>query len=933
MHQSIVGRDPEQAVIRGFLDDLSAGAAREVLLAGPAGIGKTVLWEDAVGRARASGVRVLDSRPTHAESGLAFAGLHELLRDVGPWELAALPDPQRRALDAALYQVTGPADGYTPEAGAIAVAVLSLLRDLARRGPMLVAVDDVQWLDPSSRSPLRFAVRRLRGGPVGALVALRVDDEVEADTDPEGPWPTPESPGVRLDLGPLSLGAFHRLLVERFDLSFGRPALVRLLELTGGNPFLAIELVGAWGPDAGARASSGQALPDTVARLVRQRVGRLGAEERRLAQAVALLGRAREDLLARVLADDDTDVATLRSATEHAIGAGVLQADGDRIRCAHPLMASALLTSVSPGALRELHTRIAAELDDPLEVASHLAAAAAGPDEAVAARLDLAATVAAQRGASLEAVSLHERALALTPEDDVAALARRRFQLADDLFTAGDAAQARTLLRRVPLDDPMVDRVTRRESLLLQATLAWFDGAQADAVILAERALEESSDDATWQGKVHARLSWMLDDSLSLQAEHASAALRLLDPDRDPVTYAFAALNGAWARLLAGEGADEAALELGDRLQEAARSWEYSTIPAIWAKAMDRFDRARELIERYLDHSRDRGDESSVAQLFSMRVEIEAWTGRLDVAMELAQASVATAQQSGQQVYLATSLARRGLVHAYRGELDAAESDARAGLALATPPLVPPVPLGVLGFVALTRGRPAQAVAHLAPAAAMLDGVGMRDPASYRFHPDLVEALVLTGDLVEAERQVTRLEERARVAPRLWIEAVAARSRGLLSAAQGDVTGALVAIERALEAQSRLDMPLELARTRLAYGVTLRRSGSRRRAADALAAALEGFDAVGCAPWAQRARDELDRLGLRPRDDGSLSPSEERIARLAAEGLTNRVIAERLVISPKTVEATLARVYAKLGIGSRAELGAVVARGSLEGSR
>lgn len=931
MDQSIVGRDTEQRVVRDCLDALRAGRGGELLVAGPAGMGKTVLWEGALAHAARSGIRALEARPTQAESGLAFAGLHELLRDVADSEFDPLPVPQRRALDAALYRDADPA--YAPETGAIAVALLSLLRELSLTAPLLVAVDDVQWLDAASLAPLRFAVRRLRDERVLAMVAMRAGDEHgERAAEGDDAWPTPTEPGIRVDLGPLSLGALHRLLTDRFDVSFGRPALVRLLELTGGNPFVATELVRAWGREAVSRASSGQALPETVNRLVRRRVSRLGVDERRLAQAVALLGRANEELLVRV-ALPDGDAAASRVAMDHAIEAGVLLPDGDRVRCAHPLIASAVLTSLAPAARRELHARIADALDDPIEEAPHRAAAAAGPDGVVAERLDHAASAAAARGASFEVVSLRERALALTPRADGTALARRRHVLAEALFTAGDTAQARTLLRQVPLDAPATDQHTRREALLLLATIEWFEAAQDQALELAHRALKESPDDAEWQGKVHARLSWMLDDSLALQAEHASAALRLLDPDRDPVTYAFAALNGAWARLLAGEGADEAALVLGDRLQEAARSWEYSTIPAIWAKAMDRFDRARELIERYLGHSRDRGDESSLAQLLSMRVEVEAWTGRLGLALELADASVAAAQQSGQQVYLATSLARRGLVHAYRGDLDAADADADASLALSVPPLVPPVPLGVLGFVALTRGRPAAAVEHLARGAAMLDGVGMRDPASYRFHGDLVEALVLTGDLDEAGRQVARLEGRARIAPRPWIEAIASRSRGLLLAAEGDLPGALAAFERALGAHEALDMPLELARTRLAHGVALRRSGSRRRASAAITAAMGGFAGLGCTPWAERARDELERVGLRPRDDGGLSPSEERIARMAADGLTNRVIAERLVISPKTVEATLARVYAKLGIGSRAELGAYVASGSLERPR
>jgi DNA-binding NarL/FixJ family response regulator len=241
------------------------------------------------------------------------------------------------------------------------------------------------------------------------------------------------------------------------------------------------------------------------------------------------------------------------------------------------------------------------------------------------------------------------------------------------------------------------------------------------------------------------------------------------------------------------------------------------------------------------------------------------------------------------------------------------------------PPLTPPVPLAVLGFVALTRDEPRAALEHLSMAAEMLDGVGMRDPAAYRFHGDLVEALIGVRDLDAAEAQIMRLETRARVAPRPWIGAIAARSRGLLLAARGDVPDALAAFERALDAHASLEMPLELARTRLAYGITLRRAGSRRRAAEQISAAIDGFDSVGCGPWAERARGERARVGLQPRDDGRLSPSEERVARLAADGLTNRVIAERLVVSPKTVEATIARVYAKLGIGSRAELGARMA--------
>ncbi|MFN8623745.1 MAG: AAA family ATPase [Chloroflexota bacterium] len=930
MDPSIVGRDAEQTVLARALDDLVAGRGSHIVLEGAAGMGKTRLWEDAVEGARRRGVRVLDARPAQVEADLAYAGLHDLVRDLHDADLAAVPAPQRAALDAALYRdagtAAGPSAGGTGgtalESGAVAIALLSVVRGLADRGPVLVAVDDVQWLDRATLAPARFVVRRVAGRPVATLVTARVS----LDGDPEGgagpdAWTDPSIGMERLQLGPLSIGALHRLLGEAAGLSLPRPALVRLHQLTAGNPFMALELARAWGRDAVARLEAGETLPRTLDGLLTARLGRLEADALRVAQTVAAIGRPPVALLARTVGEG----LDLEAALERATAAGVLRQEEDRVRCAHPLIASALLSQLGPTRRRALHALIATSLQDPIEAAPHHAAAAAGPDTAVAAQLDEAARVTARRGAALESLALRERALALTPADDAAEVARRRVALADAAFTVGDTGRAQQLLELPSMADPDLPLDTRLEARLLLATILWFHDTTA-ALAIAEGVLADAGDDRAWQAKVHARLSWMFDEDMPRQAEHGAAAVALLDPEADPVTYAFAILNMAIARLLAGEGADEAAIVLGERLQERADSWEYSTVPAAFAKAMDRFDEARTRIEAYVERSRAQGDESSMAQLLSMRAEMEAWAGRMDLALDLAETSVALAEQSGQTVYRCISLARRGWIRACLGDLDAAEADARASLALATPPVTPPVPLGVLGFVALTRGDPRAAVGHLLEADAMLAGMRMGDPASYRLHGDLVEALILTGDLDAAERHVTLMEARAARTPRPWIDLVSARGRGLLLAARGDVEGAITAFERALAAGEGAELPLEIARTRLALGVALRRAGRRRLAAAAIETAIDGFTAVGCGPWAQRARGELARVGVRRAPDRVLSPGEERVARMAASGMTNGRIAERLLVSPKTVEATLTRVYGKLGIHTRAELGARMAR-------
>ena len=317
----VVGRDVEMSALAAFLDGVTTGPARTAVIAGPAGMGKTTLWRSACVDARARGFRVLEARPTEVEATLAYAGLHDLTRDLDRGTLASLPatpaDGARGGAVSRPAALRGPGGGW-----AARVRGHRHRRTVARplsggaRVRCCVAIDDLQWLDQSSLGPLRFLVRRLGGEAVGVLVAVRSAADGQADAaaglDP------PDGRPQRLDLGPLSLGALHRLIGDRAGVSLPRPGLVHLHELTGGNPYMALELIREWGPDAVTSLRSDQRLPGTMDDLLVGRVAQLTPPERSLAQAVAAIGRPTDALLARVLAE----VAGIEPITDRAIESG-----------------------------------------------------------------------------------------------------------------------------------------------------------------------------------------------------------------------------------------------------------------------------------------------------------------------------------------------------------------------------------------------------------------------------------------------------------------------------------------------------------------------------------------------------------------------------------------------------------------------------------
>ena len=335
MSAGVIGREDELAAVRAFATSLRGGSA--LLIEGEAGIGKTTLWRAGVEMARGHELRVLAATPSAAESGLSFAAVGDLLEPVLDTVLPRLPAPQRHALEFAL--LLAEARGAVPDQRAVAVALLGALRALAGRGGVLVAVDDVQWLDPASAAALAFALRRVRDQPVAFLLAERAGERSPLDA------------GVaRLAVGPLGIGAIHGLLRERLGVGLPRPTLRRLHEVSGGNPSYALELARALEP-AGAGVEP-LVVPPTLLELVAQRLEALPRETREALQIAAALSQPTVGVLARAAPGSGR-------ALDVAVQARVIEVDEGRIRFAHPLLAAGAYAAVPPGRRLELHARLA----------------------------------------------------------------------------------------------------------------------------------------------------------------------------------------------------------------------------------------------------------------------------------------------------------------------------------------------------------------------------------------------------------------------------------------------------------------------------------------------------------------------------------------------------------------------------------------------
>ncbi|PZG01381.1 AAA family ATPase [Micromonospora deserti] len=909
MSGAAVGRDEEVDRVRRALAD-----GRPVLVEGPAGIGKTAVHRALLAAARRDGWLVLACAPTEVETGLPFAALADLLAPVST-RVPELPAPQRAALAGVLLtgELTQPVDERT-----VGVATRAVLDDAAADPAVprvLVAVDDAPWLDPPSERALRFALRRLVPR-VAVLLTAR------ADRPGAEPLPLGLDPGarpVRVALGPLGVGALHHVLRAEPGAALPRPLLVRIAREAGGNPLLAIELTRAVlrMPRLPAPGADLPAAP-SLRRLVADRLAALPAPTRHAIRLAALSGVPTLTGLARA----GVPAADLDPAEE----AGLVAVTGDAVGFAHPVYAAAVRAEVPPGVRRRLHRLLADTARDPDERARQLARCVTGLDPEAAALIAAAADRQRARGAPETAAGLYDTAAGLTPPAGADEHGRWRLAAVRCRYDSGDYPAAKAAAERAAEE---LTGPARAEALLLRAVVAWSSNEPPEAAwAAAERALAAAPEGSPLAGRIHAHLSLFRDAPDAARA-HAEAAAALLagSPDDRPV-HAAALLLLLFNEVRAGLPARTELLDRALELEGPEPSWLAGIVPAVWWRAVDEHGRARERLHWMLERAVARGDEPSWHELLSHLGETELLAGRWPAAA----AHVAAARELGEQHGgdLVGEDWMDGLLCAYRGRLAEATRIAEAGLRRAAElddQWCRRIHEQLAGFTALTGGRLAAAARHYGELAAAVDELGLVEPLAQRFEPDWLEACVGAGDLATAEAVLDRLAARHRRLPRPWTTLGLARSRVLLAGARGrDPSDALAELAAARATVPADVVPLDRARCLLIAGVAYRRIRRRREARDALTAAAAEFDALGAAALAARARAEAARTGGRPAAPRQLTGTELEVARLAAAGRTNRVIADTLFISPKTVEANLARVYRKLGVASRAELGAVMAR-------
>jgi DNA-binding CsgD family transcriptional regulator len=915
----VVGRERELGSLETFLAAVTEHPVA-LLIEGEAGIGKTTLWQHAAAVARERSYRVLVSRPVESETQLAFSALGDLLEDVPTEPLSELPEPQRQALEVALLRRE--AEGPAPHPRAVSLGLLGVLRSLARAGPLVVAVDDVQWLDRSSAGALNFVARRLTEEPVGLLLAQRRDAGSSTALDLERALP--DDRFERLPVGPLDAEALDRLLRGRLGAQFHRGALVQLRAASGGNPFFALE-IGRSVLQHDVPLTPGRPLPvpDNLRALVGERLAGLSPPARGVALVVSVLPRATVEAIQAAAGRESSGIGL-----DEGVDAAVLEVDGDRVRFTHPLLASVLYANASAAERRTLHSRLATVLADPEERAGHRALAAEGPGAAVAAELDAAAERARARGAPDAAATLWEQARRFTPGDLAVDAHRRGIEAAECHVEAGETERARTLLEEIVASSPR-GRVRARALNRLAWVGTFIEGHHVGAELF-EAALAELGDDLRLRIETERGLAWCVHGTGNVAAAEARArhALELAEQLGEPGVLASALADVAFHETVRGRGIAFSTIERALSL-ESELGWRPILGRPGWIHAMllewaGELEDSRAALETLRRNALAHGDEHSVPHIAFHLARVECMAGNWEQAARYAEECHETMAQTGQENERPYALTIKALVAAHLGLVEATRSATDEGLPLALRLGVQPAYfelLAVRGFLELSLGSAAEAHRFLGPLPQAVREAGFGEPL-FRFHGDAIETLLVLGHTEEATALLAELEEQGTALQRVWALAVASRCRALLSAAAGEIERAYDELDRAFELHDRLGEPFERGRAFLALGTIQRRARKKRAARESLERALAVFEELGAVLWSEKARAELARIGGRAPASGALTPTEERVAALVAAGGTYREVADALFVSPKTVQWNLSKIYRKLGVRSRAELAA-----------
>ncbi len=922
---TIVGRDAELHEVSRFLDGVVSGPCA-LVLEGSAGIGKTTLWSAGVQAATERGHRVLTTRAAESEARLSYAALGDILGAASDVAFRGMPAPLRQALDAALLRADH--HGVAPDQRAVSLATAHALHNLAADSPVVLAVDDVQWLDRPSAHVLSFALRRSSGDPIGALVSLRLAPDSAGDLlelDRAVPRTT------HLAVGPLLPEPLGRILRERTGAEVPHPVVARLHRVTGGNPLFALEMARAAVRD-GSQSQRGDvwSVPEDLQKLLSARLAAVPSAGRAPLLAIAATAQPTWDLVLEIGGSEEPTLDALRRAEE----AGIIERADGRVRFTHPLLGSTLYLNTSAAERRALHGRLASVTTDLEERARHLALATQGPDEDVAAALEDASIHARARGAPDAAAELAALSCEMTTAADPVSLRRRRLAAAEYMFDGGDAGSARRLLRETIASSPPGGE--RAEMLYRLASMSWMDlidGVRTPC----EQALLEAGDDPTLLSGLHSDLAWVafyladLEEAYERARESADWASRPVDP----AVRSDAMASLAFIQFLRGETDDGQLSEAIDLQDDAltAVSWTtasvYTTprtmlgLRLMWSL---RLDEARAVFEQELAEYERHAMYIVREEVLCYLAELECRAGNGSRAAEHAAEAMNILEESGQlgtQIHVV--LFNQAWAAALLGQVDDARRMASDGLRFG-------VAIGdrfnaawnstVLGFLDVSLADYERAPHDLEPAMGFLDDLDAAEPAVLPCIPDLTEACVALGRIDQAKGLIERLERHATAGGGPWAVATAGRGRALVAAALGDLAGAAAAAASSTSSLEHLGLAFEAARSRLVLGQIHRRAKQKRLAREHLEGARDTFDRLGAVLWADRARSELARIGGRPPSPFELTDTETQVAALVAQGRTNQEAADALFISVSTVQANLKRVYQKLGVRSRTELAA-----------
>ena len=903
----LYGRDPERSRIGELLDGARASRSGVLVISGEPGVGKSALMEDA--RDQAGDMLVLSSAGVESEAQLPFAALHQTVHPV-LGHVERLPQPQAAALHGAL----GLAAGGSDDRFLVSLAVLSLLAEAAEERPLVCLVDDAQWLDEASAGALVFVARRIEAEGIVMLFGAR-----------EGEVRRFEAPGLpELHLGGLDPAAAGELIDRHAGVALPPELRERLVVETEGNPLALLELSPALSE---AQLSGAEAVLAPIP--VSARV------EHAFLARVQRLPEETQTLMLVAASDDSGELATvLRAAAElgaaadaldGAEQAGLVHVRGTRVELRHPLVRSAVYQAAPLSRRQAAHGALANALEGEDEAdrrAWHRAVASVEPDASVGEELEQAAQRAQGRSGFAAASLAFERAASLTTDDEHRV--RRLTAAAENAWLGGRVERAFTLLEAArPLTSEPIQRADIDRFLgLIEMTR----GIPADACQLLLRA-------ATDVAPVDAERALQLLNIAGLAAAYAGdleAAAAIGD-----VTRGLAVEQTAFARmlvdLLVGLGAHaerdfaeaaptlRAALELAEELDgEAAGENPVALLFAGRAAIYLGDDQATYRTHRQAAaQARASGALSIVTQILPRLALADVWSGRWPSAEVNAREGLQLSREIGQHDLAAQQLVMLTLLAALQGSEDECRSLAAESRELASARGVGIVAESAqwsLALLELGLGRPEEALRHGREISSTM--------AVFWGGLDRIEAAIRSGERLTALDWLDVFESWAENSGADWARAVVLHCRALLSEDEGEAERLFRA---ALEAHAQAARPFERARSELAYGEFLRRAGRRVEAREHLQAAVDRFEGLGAALWAERARGELRASGrtARKRDPSTLAdltPQELQVARFVAEGLTNREVAAQLFLSPRTIDFHLRNVYRKLGISSRTAL-------------